>query len=198
MLERLAESPSGGTDQGQANGPSKPEKKSKRPPDRPRKPDTLATSTVTPSHLSSSSGDLDADEDTDSRVAAILREKPRTKSPVIADILKLSEKTIRKTAAWRANRKFLNKQKATRTEGDRRLTRRMLASIPSGSDDPAEIIAEQEEKDDTLTVEPIDVLRRRYLEGADASQKARFYRMNEVDQEYELTAWKITGDRLAE
>jgi hypothetical protein len=51
----------------------------------------------------------------------------------------------------------------------------MLAAIPSKSDDPAEIVAEQDERErreaagleDAEAIEPIEVLRYRWMDGAD-------------------------------
>ena len=40
------------------------------------------------------------------------------------------------------------------------------------------------------------MLKRRYLEGAEADQRARFHRLTPADQEHELQSWELTGDRV--
>jgi hypothetical protein len=60
----------------------------------------------------------------------------------------------------------------------------------------SDIAAEREEQDDPEAVEPTELLRRQYVEGATADQKARFHRLNPADQENELRDWKLTNDRM--
>jgi hypothetical protein len=74
----------------------------------------------------------------------------------------------------------------------------MLTAIDSHVADPATIAAEREGQIDSEAIEPTELLRRRYLEGATADERARFNRLNPADQESELQAWKWSGIRLAE
>jgi hypothetical protein len=137
-----------------------------------------------------------ADEDTESRVAAILRENPRKESPVIAGELGLDDRTIRNTEAWKTNRQWLKEQKTQRWERHRRLTPRMIAAIPSQTDDPAEIAAARESQEsitgDDAGHEDPDNLERRYLESVDASQRAEYHNMTPEQRKFQIEAWKLT------
>ncbi len=141
------------------------------------------------------------DQDTNTRVKKELERNPDATSPAIRKVTGIPEQTIRRSSAWR-NRPKVQDQQAPKSadalDHARPLTRPMLAAIDSKAADPAEIVEAREEQDDREAIEPMELLRRRYLEGADADQKARFHQLNKADQEHELTAWKLTGDRLAE
>src|SRR6185437_11129021 len=76
------------------------------------------------------------------------------------------------------------------------LSDKMLASRPGRSMDPAEIVAEQEEQDDCQAIEPIEVIRARFLAEATSGQRARLNRLPSAEQESELRAWDLTGDFL--
>jgi hypothetical protein len=146
------------------------------------------------------------EQDTESRVAAILRDKPHAKSPVIAREIGKSEQCVRLTAAWKENRERLKQQSQKPGVHARPLTRAMLEVIDSEDRDPAEIAAEREEQemqdrtrpDDPAGIEPIEVLKSKYLEGANADERARFNRLSMADQEHEVMAWRWTGKRLAD
>jgi hypothetical protein len=146
------------------------------------------------------------EQDTNSRVAAILRENPRAKSKDIGDQIGKKEQTVRCTPAWKENRQRLKEQNQKRAIPTKPLSRAMLASIDSGAGDPAEMAAETEEQeirqraglDDPQNTESLEVLERRYLEGADRHERARLHELSRVDQEHELTVWRLTGVRQAD
>jgi hypothetical protein len=127
------------------------------------------------------------DADTESRVAQILHDKPRTKSTQIARKLGLDPKgrTVRNTKAWQANRDRLKEEKRERLDALRHrkpLTRKLLAVVRSAADDPADIAAERQE-----------VLTRMYLEQASGEEKAEFYRMKPEEREHQVNAWALTN-----
>jgi hypothetical protein len=165
-------------------------------PDPPPGPATPPSGTEAPGFADA--GDQPADEDTESRVAAILREKPRAKSPAIARKLELDERTIRKTSAWKENRRRLRAKRADAIDRAMPLSEVMLAAIDSKTAKPDEIAAEREEQKEPEAIDPIELLARQYLEGADCNQKARFHRLSEKDKEHELKAWQLSGERIAD
>jgi hypothetical protein len=140
--------------------------------------------------------------ETERRVAEKLRDNPRAKSREIFEATGISEQRVRNTRAWknRERQKELRPQDSVRAMP---LTGAMLAVIDSKADDPAEIAAEREiaerqehaRSDGPEVIEPMEMLQRRYLEGAVPSERARFHKLNPTDQELELTAWKLTGMR---
>jgi hypothetical protein len=147
--------------------------------------------------------------DTNTQVAQALERNPDATSPAIRRATGINEKTIRRSGAWRNRPKRQDQQAPKSTDAldhARPLTAPMLAAIHSSTADPAELVADQEERDkqertrleDPEAIGPFEVVRRRYLEGADAGQRARFHRLTPADQENELRAWELTGDRLAE
>jgi hypothetical protein len=151
----------------------------------------------------------DDDRDTNTRVAELLARDPNMTSPAIFRKTGIPEKTIRRSRAWRERPKRQDQGAPKSTDAldhARVLSTQMLATIRSSTAAPAEIVADQEERErqerphreDPEVIEPIEVLRRRYLEGADAGQRARFHHLNRTEQEHELRAWELTGDRLAE
>jgi hypothetical protein len=163
----------------------------------------LATENTSPSDASASPVE---EQNTDNRVAAFLRDNPRASSQEIADTIGRSNQRVRTTLAWRENRQRLKEQGQKPTVHTRPLTPAILAALDAKADDPADIAAELEEQemqerarpDDLAGTGPIEVLKRRYLEGADADERARFYRLSPADQEHELRAWQWTGKRLAD
>ena len=80
----------------------------------------------------------------------------------------------------------------------RRLSAPMMAAIDSKTAKPDEIAAAREEQAEPEAIDPIDLLTRRYLEGADSDQKARFHRLSKAEREHELKAWDLTEERLAD
>jgi hypothetical protein len=107
--------------------------------------------------------------------------------------------TVRNSKAWKTRPKGQTRGRTKSTDAmdhARPLTAPMLAARKSEVADPADIAAEQEGQDDAI--EPTELLRRRYLEGATEEQRARFHKLNPADQEHELKAWEVTGDRVAE
>jgi hypothetical protein len=145
-------------------------------------------------------------QDMNSRIEAILNRNPHATSEKIGEEVGLTGGRIRNMAPWKNRQARRREQKAQKPLRTRSLEDEMLAVIPSKSEDPAEIAAEREEQerqehtrlDDPEASGSMEVLRRRYIEGANPAQRARFNRMNPADQEHELKAWKFTGDRLAE
>jgi hypothetical protein len=143
-------------------------------------------------------------EITERRVAEKLRDSPRGTSEKIAKAIgEISAGRVRNTRAWKEHQGRLKKEYQQTSVETVPLTRAMLAVRDSGARDPAEIAAELEESarqeqsrvDNPEAIEPIEVLKRRYLEGANSDQKARFHKLNPTDQELEVTAWKLTGMR---
>jgi hypothetical protein len=140
--------------------------------------------------------------ETERRVAEKLRDDLHATSDEIFKVTGISAQRVRNTDAWKANRKLLQEPHQQRRTVS--LTDEMLAVRDSGASDPADIAAEREEKErqkhaparDPEAIEPIEILQRRYLEGANSDQRARFNRLNQADQEHELTAWRLTGDRM--
>lgn len=138
-------------------------------------------------------------EETERRVAEKLREAPRATSEEIANAIGgISPGRVRNTNAWK-NRDTLKQQPTQKSVRDTPLTDEMLAVIDSGARDPAEIVAEQEERDgqehSPEAMESLEVTQRRYIEGASSQERARFNRMTASDKEHELIAWKLTGTR---
>jgi hypothetical protein len=154
---------------------------------------------INPPHAAAS-GDA---KKTERRVAEKLRDDPHAKSDEIFKATGISAQRVRNTDAWKANRKLLEEPHQQRRTVS--LSDEMLAVRDSGASDPADIAAEREESErqkhararDPEAIEPIEMLRRRYLEGANSDQRARFNRLNEADREHELTAWRLTGDRIS-
>jgi hypothetical protein len=150
--------------------------------------------------------DLGVDEDTEKQVTEILSQNPRTSLREVAKQVGRSTGYACRARAWKANQVRLKEQKARASVRARPLTRKILAAFDSKAADPYEIVADQDERErqehtlleDPEAIAPIEVLRRRYLEGANAQQRARFHDLNPTDQEHELRAWELTGDRLAE
>jgi hypothetical protein len=146
------------------------------------------------------------EQDTNSRVAEKLRANPRAKSDEIARAIGKSAQRVRTTLAWKEHQERRRKQGQKPSVQTRPLTPAMLAAVDAKADDPADIAAENEEQemqerarpDDVATAEQIEVLERKYLEGADANERARFHRLSPADQEHELRAWQWTGNRLAD
>ena len=143
-------------------------------------------------------------QDTNSLVEGELRRNPNAKSKEIAEAIERADQTVRQTRAWKANRqrlKELSQQRPVRTVP---LTNAMLVVTDSKAGDPAEIASQREERerrehahpDHPEAIESIEVLKRRYLEGAEADQRARFHRLTPADQEHELRSWELTGDRV--
>lgn len=157
-------------------------------PARPRQEKQSASGTATPEATDG--------VDTESRIAELLLADPRAKSKTIAKAIGKSEQRVRTTTAWRENRERLQEKSRQRQVKQRLLTHAMLASIDSKSTDPADIVTEQEEQDFLESIEPMDLLRRRYLENADADQRARFHRLNAAERDHELRSWELTGDRM--
>jgi hypothetical protein len=136
---------------------------------------------------------------TERRVEEELRNNPSANSDDIAKAIgDISPGRVRNTAAWK-NREAIKQRPEQRSVREIRLTDEMLAVRDSGASDPAEIVAEQEERygqeRDSESDEPIEVTKRKYIEGASSQEKARFHAMNATDKEHELTSWKITGMR---
>jgi hypothetical protein len=142
-------------------------------------------------------------EETELRVAEHLRATPSAKSKEIAEAIGISNQRVRTTAAWKQNRLGLVEERARRSVRTVSLTDTMLAVTSSRSLDPAEIASEREERqglgrtrsDDPEKIEPIEMLERKYLEEANAAQRARFYQLSRAGREHELRSWDFTGDR---
>jgi hypothetical protein len=138
----------------------------------------------------------------EAKVAEYLREHPDATAKKVYEKTGVPEGTVRNTDAWtehRAGRKA-EKPAGTRDALDRPrpLADAMLAVRPSDVSDPSEIAAEREELDDPESLGDMELLRRRYIEGANSDQRARFNQMTREDQEHELQAWRWSGVRLAE
>jgi hypothetical protein len=150
-------------------------------------------------------------ESTNDKVREILRDKPRATSSRIGKELGVSEKTVRKTPAWRENRARLKQRKAERADAldhAKSLTDKMISSksahdmandqrwngrpFPrsSAADDPA-VIAEAREEE---AMKEFELLEREYVDQADPAERANFYAMREhKERQAYLDAWKRTG-----
>jgi hypothetical protein len=138
---------------------------------------------------------------TNARVQEELDRNPDATSEEVGHKVHRKPQTVRATKAWKAHQARLEREKSKGTDAmdhARPLTEPMLASIGSATADPATLAAEREGQIDLEAIEPIELLRRKYLEGATADERARFNRLNPADQEGELQAWKWSGIRLAE
>jgi hypothetical protein len=133
---------------------------------------------------------------TNTQVARILSRDPHAKAPAIAKEIGKDERTVRNTRAWKANRARLEEKKPRASVRTRPLTDRMVAAIPSKSEDPAEIAAarELEERLSGEDAGPEDpaILERQYLESVGPSEKAEYYGMSPTEREHALMAWKLT------
>jgi hypothetical protein len=133
---------------------------------------------------------------TDSLVAEFLRSKPNATSAQIGLRLGKHNQTIRATNAWKM-RKKANRQtpEQDREISTTALSREILAVVPSSGDNPADIAAERDDLDKEQFVEPIEVTKLRYIDGANRAQRAKFHNLSAADQVNELIAWKLTGER---
>jgi hypothetical protein len=138
---------------------------------------------------------MDDERDTNSQVADELARTPHATAAQVATRIGVAEQTVRKKQAWKANRKRLKESRPQPQLHETRLSEKMRAVVSSNSADPAEIVAEREGQDESEAIESTELLRRRYLEGANPNQKARFYQMTPADQEHELASWNHTGIR---
>ena len=109
-------------------------------------------------------------QDTNSRVAAFLRDRPHATSRETAEEIGKSDQRVRTTSAWKEHRKKLREQQQEPEVGARPMTPAMLAVIDSKDRDPAEIAAERELQE--TQEESIEVLERKYLEGANRQQES--------------------------
>jgi hypothetical protein len=137
-------------------------------------------------------------KNTNAVVNAHLQRDPKISAAAISRATGIPAPTVRNSRAWRTHQARLQQEKresADAMDHARPLTAPMLAAIDSEAADPAELAAERENQDDPEVIEPTEVLRRRYLEGATADQRAQFHRLNSADQEHELSAWEVTGAR---
>jgi hypothetical protein len=138
----------------------------------------------------------DTGRDTNTRVKEQLERNPNATSVDIRKTTGLSDKTVRRSKAWREHRKGhaqKNPKSVDALDRRRPMTASMLAAIESRTADPAEIVAEREAESDTEIIEPIDLLRGRFSDQATPSQRAHLNRLPPAEQEMELRAWDMTG-----
>ena len=132
-------------------------------------------------------------QDTNSGVAAFLRDRPHATSRETAEEIGKSDQRVRTTSAWKEHRKKLREQRQKPEVHTRPLTPAMLAVIDSKDRDPAEIAAERELQETQRS-------RSRYSNGSTwkgltDSRKLRFYKLSPADKEHEVRAWHLTGER---
>jgi hypothetical protein len=150
---------------------------------------------------SNGSNQRDDGKDTNTRVKEELNRNPDASSFDIQKATGIPNQTVRRSKAWRDHQEARTQHKSKSADAldhARPLTAPMLNAIDSHAADPATVAAEREGQIDFEAIEPPDLLRRCYLEGATADERARFNRLNPADQESELQAWKWSGIRLAE
>jgi hypothetical protein len=139
-------------------------------------------------------------EDTNTRIAEFLRRNPKAKSPEIGRAVGLTASGVRQTDAWAEHQAAKPERTPKRSVRAMQLTNEITAMRDSGASDPATIAEENEEREmsaraDIDVVESDDLLRRRYLEGAEPHHRARFYEMNPTGQKHELESFRLTGER---
>jgi hypothetical protein len=144
------------------------------------------------------SADTTEEIDTNRRVAEFLGSKPSATSKEIGDAIGKADQTVRRTPAWAEHQNRRRAQRSQKSVPTRGLTDAMLNSIRSRSDDPADIVANRELAGEGDPIESKELLKRRYLEDADAKQRANFHKMSAAEQELEIEAWIRTGDRVVE
>jgi hypothetical protein len=145
----------------------------------------------------------------ESAVEDYLRTHPYATSKEVREKIDngIAESTIRKTSAWKSNQNRVSTAKPTaRADAMDYVTWRsssVLLSKPSTDANPGDIAAQREEQAEqdriryeNEAIDQIEVLRSRYLNGATADEKARFFKMTPADQEAELRAWQWSDDRL--
>jgi hypothetical protein len=136
---------------------------------------------------------------TGTRIKEELDRDPLATSEEIAARIGRRHQTVRRHKAWQQHPARLAQQVRKTTDALDRpvpLTHEMMALIDSRTANPAEIVAEQEEQDVPEAVEPIEVVRARFLNVATAGQRARFNRLSPEEKEIELRAWNLTGEFL--
>jgi hypothetical protein len=133
-----------------------------------------------------------------------LRDKPDATSKEIGKAIGRHPGVVRNKPAWKSREKRpqkMPKQKSVRTVP---LTDSTLAvRTDAKADDRAKIAIEHEEQelrertglDGAEEMEPLEVLQRKYIEGANSDEKARYYELSQADKEHVVIAWKLTGDR---
>jgi hypothetical protein len=128
-----------------------------------------------------------------------LERDPNATSVAISKATGIPNQTVRRSKPWRERPRGQARQEPKITDAmdrARPLTPPLLAVIPSCTMDPAEVVAEQEERDHPEAIEPIEVLRNRFLADATQNMRGRFHSLTPDQQEKELRAWELTGDFL--